>query len=63
MVNWVFNFIVTLTFPWVSENLGLWTMYAAFTVFAVLSFVFVRTRLPEFAGKDLEDNAELASTS
>ncbi|MHA7239230.1 sugar porter family MFS transporter [Arthrobacter sp. TMS1-12-1] len=61
MVNWVFNFIVTLTFPWVSENFGLWVMYAAFTVFAVLSFVFVRTRLPEFAGKDLEDNAELAS--
>ena len=22
MVNWVFNFIVTLTFPWVSENFG-----------------------------------------
>jgi sugar porter (SP) family MFS transporter len=61
MVNWVFNFIVTLTFPWVSENFGLWIMYAAFTVFAVLSFVFVRTRLPEFAGKDLEDNAELST--
>lgn len=26
MVNWVFNFIVTLTFPWVSANLGLWTI-------------------------------------
>ncbi|MEG9247557.1 sugar porter family MFS transporter [Arthrobacter sp. Soc17.1.1.1] len=61
MVNWVFNFIVTLTFPWVSENFGLWIMYAAFTIFAVLSFVFVRTRLPEFAGKDLEDNAELST--
>jgi len=61
MVNWVFNFIVTLTFPWVSENLGLWIMYAAFTVFAVFSFIFVRTKLPEFAGKDLEDNGELAS--
>ena len=62
MVNWIFNFIVTLTFPWVSENLGLWVMYAAFTVFAVLSFVFVRSRLPEFNGKDLEDNAELDRT-
>lgn len=61
MVNWIFNFIVTLTFPWVSENLGLWIMYAAFTVFAVLSFIFVRTKLPEFAGKDLEDNGALAS--
>ncbi len=61
MVNWIFNFIVTLTFPWVSENLGLWIMYGAFTVFAVLSFIFVRTKLPEFAGKDLEDNGALAS--
>ncbi|MHA7282315.1 sugar porter family MFS transporter [Arthrobacter sp. TMS2-4] len=61
MVNWVFNFIVTLTFPWVSANLGLWFMYAAFTVFAVVSFVFVRTQLPEFAGKDLEDNAGLTA--
>ncbi len=62
MVNWIFNFIVTLSFPWVSENLALWVMYAAFTVFAVLSFFFVRTKLPEFMGKDLEDNAEMAST-
>ncbi|TYC99054.1 sugar porter family MFS transporter [Arthrobacter echini] len=61
MVNWVFNFIVTVTFPWVSENLGLWVMYAAFTVFAVLSFAFVRTRLPEFMNKDLEENTELRS--
>ncbi|WP_434992804.1 sugar porter family MFS transporter [Arthrobacter sp. Ld5] len=61
MVNWVFNFIVTLTFPWVSANLGLWVMYAAFTVFAVVSFVFVRTRLPEFAGRELEDNAALTA--
>ena len=58
MVNWIFNFIVTVSFPWVSENLGLWIMYAAFTVFAVLSFFFVRTKLTEFAGKDLEDNRE-----
>ncbi|KNC18168.1 major facilitator transporter [Arthrobacter sp. RIT-PI-e] len=60
MVNWIFNFVVTVSFPWVSENLGLWIMYAAFTVFAVLSFVFVRTKLPEFAGRDLEDNAQLS---
>ncbi|WP_051476835.1 sugar porter family MFS transporter [Arthrobacter sp. Br18] len=59
MVNWVFNFLVTLAFPWVSANLGLWTMYAAFTVFAVLSFFFVKDRLKEYSGQDLEDNTEL----
>lgn len=59
MVNWIFNFIVTLTFPWVSANLGLWTMYAAFTVFAVLSFFFVKGKLKEYSGHDLEDNTDL----
>lgn len=62
MVNWIFNFIVTLTFPWISANLGLWFMYAAFTVFAVISFAFVKTKLPEFSGKDLEDNTQLSTS-
>ncbi len=61
MVNWIFNFIVTLAFPWVSGNLGLWVMYAAFTAFAVLSFWFVKTQLTEYAGRELEDRDELAA--
>lgn len=59
MVNWIFNFIVTLAFPWVSENLGVWIMYAVFTGFAVVSFWFVKTRLQEYAGRELEDREDL----
>lgn len=62
MVNWIFNFLVTLAFPWVSENLGVWIMYAVFTVFAVVSFWFVRTRLEEYAGRELEDRNELVTS-
>ncbi len=58
MVNWIFNFIVTLSFPWVSENFGLWIMYAIFTIFAVVSFWFVKTRLPELSGRELEENRD-----
>lgn len=61
MVNWIFNFIVTLAFPWVSQNLGVWIMYAVFTAFAVVSFWFVKTQLEEYAGRELEDRDELVS--
>ena len=59
MVNWIFNFIVTLAFPWVSDSFGVWIMYAIFTIFAVLSFWFVKTKLPEFSGRELEDREGL----
>lgn len=62
MVNWIFNFIVTLSFPWVSDNFGVWIMYAIFTIFAVISFWFVKTKLPEFSGRDLEDREGLETT-
>ena len=59
MVNWIFNFIVTLSFPWVSDNFGVWIMYAIFTIFSVISFWFVKTKLPEFSGRELEDREGL----
>ena len=62
MVNWIFNFIVTLAFPWVSDNFGVWIMYAIFTAFAVLSFWFVKTKLPELSGRELEDREGLETT-
>ena len=52
---------MTLAFPWVSENLGVWIMYAVFTVFAVVSFWFVKTHLEEYAGRELEDRDELVA--
>ncbi|WP_342022181.1 sugar porter family MFS transporter [Arthrobacter citreus] len=61
MVNWIFNFIVTLSFPWVSDNFGVWIMYAIFTIFSVISFWFVKTKLPEFSGRALEDREGLGT--
>ncbi|MCC3277026.1 MULTISPECIES: sugar porter family MFS transporter [unclassified Arthrobacter] len=54
MVNWVFNFIITLAFPWVNTSLGPAFAYSAFTFFAFASFWFVKLALPEFKGRDLE---------
>ncbi|MFJ7748455.1 sugar porter family MFS transporter [Arthrobacter sp. NPDC097144] len=56
MVNWIFNFAITLAFPWVNSNLGPAAAYAAFTFFAFISFWFVRQKLPEFSGKDIDDS-------
>lgn len=59
MVNWIFNFIVTLLFPILSAALGLGTVYAGFAVFALLSFWFVKTKMPEVSGRELEDKDKL----
>lgn len=55
MVNWIFNFIVTLLFPPLSESIGLVFIYGGFAFFAALSFVVVRAVFPEESGKELED--------
>lgn len=55
MVNWIFNFIVTLLFPPLSESIGLVFIYGGFAFFAALSFVVVRAVFPEHSGRELED--------
>jgi MFS family permease len=55
LVNWIFNFIVTLLFPILSAAVGLGFVYGGFALFAALSFWFVRTRMPEVSGRELED--------
>ena len=56
MVNWIFNFAITLAFPWVNTNLGPAAAYSAFTGFAFISFWFVKFKLPEFSGKSIDDS-------
>ncbi|GAB3521870.1 sugar porter family MFS transporter [Arthrobacter monumenti] len=58
MVNWIFNFIVTILFPPLSESIGLGYIYAGFAFFALLSFWFVKVAFPERTGKELEDRQE-----
>ncbi|MEO6825805.1 MAG: sugar porter family MFS transporter [Microbacteriaceae bacterium] len=57
--NWIFNFLVTLLFPILSQAVGLGFVYAGFAFFAVLSFWFVKARLPEVSRLELEDKTKL----
>lgn len=57
--NWIFNFLVTLLFPIMSQAVGLGFVYAGFALFAALSFWFVRSALPEVTGLELEDKSKL----
>ena len=54
-VNWVANFAVSLLFPELTQSVGLGWIYGAFAFFALVSFVFVRTLVPETKGMELED--------
>jgi MFS family permease len=55
--QWVANFIVSVSFPGMSA-IGLGFAYGVFTVFAVLSFVFVLRFVRETKGMQLEDMAQ-----
>ncbi|GAA1831748.1 sugar porter family MFS transporter [Microlunatus capsulatus] len=54
-VNWIANFAVSLLFPELTQSVGLGWIYGAFAFFALVSFVFVRTLVPETKGMELED--------
>ncbi|TVV74093.1 sugar porter family MFS transporter [Sphingomonas solaris] len=52
--QWLANFAVSSSFPWLSQNVGLPVTYAAYTIFALLSFFFVRSFVRETKGVELE---------
>ena len=54
-VNWIANFAVSLLFPALARSVGLGWIYGGFAFFALLSFVFVRSLVPETKGMELED--------
>lgn len=60
--NWIFNFLVTLLFPVLSQAVGLGFVYAGFAFFAALSFWFVAALLPEVSRLELEDKNKLTNT-
>ncbi|WP_415977330.1 sugar porter family MFS transporter [Rhodococcus sp. 077-4] len=53
--NWMANFAVTLAFPPLTSSVGLWVIYAGFALFAALSFFFVKAKITETKGMELED--------
>ncbi len=54
--NWTANFAITAAFPALSDKIGLWAVYGFFALMAALSFVFVKSKIPETKGTELEDN-------
>ncbi|MBW3088738.1 sugar porter family MFS transporter [Bifidobacterium sp. 82T24] len=53
--NWIGNFVVSTTFPPLRDTIGVGNVYLAYTVFALLSYLFVKKVLPETNGVALED--------
>ena len=52
--QWCANFAVSSSFPWMSKHVGLPVTYGAYTLFALLSFLFVRAWVHETKGVELE---------
>ncbi len=52
--QWLANFAVSVSFPWLAKNIGLPVTYSAYTVFALISYFFVRAMVHETRGVELE---------
>lgn len=53
--QWIANFLVTLSFPWMLKNIGLAASFSVYAAFAFLSIFFVLKGVTETKGKELED--------
>ncbi|MBW8786153.1 MAG: MFS transporter, partial [Novosphingobium sp.] len=52
--QWLANFAVSSSFPWLAKNVGLPLTYGAYTAFAAISYVFVLKAVHETKGVELE---------
>lgn len=55
LMQWLANFLITITFPWMLVNLGLDISYAIYAAFALISVVFVAKMVRETKGLELEE--------
>jgi SP family sugar:H+ symporter-like MFS transporter len=53
--QWIANFGISVSFPWLAENLGLVITYAFYAASALISFFFVMRAVRETRGRELED--------
>ena len=53
--QWLANFLVTLSFPWMLANLGLSISFFIYSAFAFISILFVAKAVRETKGMELED--------
>jgi SP family sugar:H+ symporter-like MFS transporter len=52
--QWLANFTVSSSFPWLSTTVGLPATYAAYTAFSILALIFVYAQVRETKGVELE---------
>ncbi len=55
--QWLANFAISFSFPWLAKNIGLPVTYGFYTVCAALSVLFVISMVYETKGRELEDMA------
>lgn len=64
LVQWLANFLVTMTFPILLESIGLGFSYAIYATFGLVAFAFVKLFVQETKGRTLEDmSREAAETA
>lgn len=55
LIQWVSNFIITMTFPIFLASIGLGFSYGIYASFGVIAFFFVRNFIQETKGRTLEE--------
>ncbi len=55
LAQWLANFAVTISFPWMLANLGLSVSFFIYSGFAFISIIFVKMAVKETKGMELED--------
>ncbi|WP_438727452.1 sugar porter family MFS transporter [Parasphingorhabdus sp. DH2-15] len=53
--QWVANFLIIMSFPWLLSNVGLPITYGFYAAAALISAIFVAKMVSETAGKELEE--------
>lgn len=53
--QWIANFAISVSFPWMAANLGLVATYGFYAVNALISFFLVQAWIKETRGRELED--------
>ena len=63
LVQWLTNFLVTMTFPILLGSIGLGFSYGIYAAFGVIAYFFVRLFVKETKGRTLEDMSREATAS
>lgn len=61
-VNWISNFIISMLFPQLSKSIGLGWIYGFFAFCAAASFFYVRAKVKETKGMELEQMDAVADS-